>query len=124
MCHACCLTCQNFRSEVDARLGAPQVFIKQVILYHELECNYDETRVHEEGETRDGVRVIDHTPASVRVVSEENLLTESKAVNIEWIKKSKSKSKSQLSLSTLEINVLFCCLFFSPANPIACSAYT
>ena len=103
---------QNFRAEVDARLGAPQVFIKQVILYHEVECNYDETRIDEEGVTDSpaGTRIIDHTPRRiVRVINEQNVLTESKAINIEWMKK--SKSKSQLSLSTLEINVLFCFLF-------------
>lgn len=106
---------------MDARLGAPQVFIKQVILYHEVECNYDETRVVEEGvsETPADGRVIDHTPrSSVRVVSEQNLLTESKAFNVEWIKKSKSKSKSQLSLSTLEINVSFLLHLRLIANPV------
>lgn len=103
-----CVTCQNFRAEVDARLGAPQVFIKQVILYHEVECNYDETRIDEDSvpEGPAGTRIIDHTPRrTVRVINEQHLLPESKAINIEWMKK--SKSKSQLSLSTLEINVLF-----------------
>lgn len=82
-----------------------------MILYHEVECNYDETRIDEESVTDPsaGTRVIDHTPRRiVRVINEHNVLTESKAINIEWMKK--SKSKSQLSLSTLEINVLF--LFF------------
>ena len=116
-CVCACACDQSLRSEVDARLGAPQILIKQVILYHEVECNYDETRVEESQRLADSpdalaTRVIPHTPkTTVRVISQESLLSDSKAINVEWIQK--SKSKSQLSLSTLEINVLFALFLFA-----------
>lgn len=111
-----CTCDQNLRAEVDAREGSSQILIKQVILYHEVECNYDESRVAEDtvSDRTPSTRVIGHLPdrRTVRVISEENILTESKSSirGVEWMKK--SKSKSQLSLSNLEINVFVSFCFF------------
>jgi hypothetical protein len=96
---------------MDARRGQPQVVIKQVILYHALECNYDESRLEEPASDPTSMTITSHHPlpcTTITVINEDRELSEPRALNIEFLKKS-SSSKSQLSLSNLEINV-FCVL--------------
>ena len=97
---------------MDSRHGQPQVVIKQVILYHELECNYDESRLEEVPVDPSTVTITSHHPfpqATVTVFNEDRELNDPQALNLEFLRRS-SKSKSQLSLSNLEINV-FCHYF-------------
>ena len=84
---------------MDAHDGSPQVVIKQVILYHEIQCNYDESRLREEA-----ISNLDQPKTTdTRLVLFGKNNNSFQPYDIEYFKK--SKSKSQMSLSSLEINV-------------------
>jgi hypothetical protein len=111
---------QYLQSEIDARIGKPEILIKQVILYHELECNYDDSRLEEDPcpaapTDPKTMTITSHHPdqqprTTVTVINEDRTIVEGERSGVldtlEFFKKSKPKSKSQLSLSSLEINVL------------------
>lgn len=116
---------QYLQSEFDARIGKPEILIKQVILYHELECNYDDSRLEEDSPPTaptyypKTMTITSHHPdqqprTTVTVINEDRIIAEGERSGVldtlEFFKKSKPKSKSQLSLSSLEINVL--CHFY------------
>lgn len=93
---------KDIRSEIDAHAGSPQVFIKQVILYHEVECNYDESRLHENDHSD---KREPKTTDTRLVLFGKNGTGHFRSHDIENFKK--TMSKSQMSLSSLEINVVF-----------------
>lgn len=92
---------KDIRSEIDARDGSPQVLIKQVILYHEIQCNYDESRLKEDCATG---QADEPKSTDTRLVLFGKNSTSFQPYDIGYFKK--SKSKSQMSLSSLEINVV------------------
>jgi len=93
---------------MDTRQGQTQVLIRQVVLFHELECNYDESRLNEDTHDPSRIKITSHHPsqpqATITLINEDRDLTDPSILPLEFIKKS-GKSKSQLSLSNLEINV-------------------
>lgn len=116
---------QTLRLEMDARQGQPQVLIKQVILYHEVECNYDESRSEEEPSDPSSMRITSHHPlprTTITVINEDREVSDPQTLNIEFLRRS-SKSKSQLSLSNLEINVLCSCTSVVDSQYRLCSRF-
>ena len=106
---------------MDTRQGQTQVLIRQVVLFHELECNYDDSRLEENSSPTaptdypKTMTITSHHPdqqprTTVTVINEDRTIAEGERSGVldtlEFFKKSKPKSKSQLSLSSLEINVL------------------
>ena len=93
---------KDIRSEIDARAGSPQVYIRQVILYHEVQCNYDESRLER---SDDSEKSETKTTDTRLVLFGKNGTGPLQPHDIENLKK--SISKSQMSLSSFEINVEF-----------------